>query len=70
MFLSNGVGLETALTLLQEYTSGQLKVLVYHNSNSKVKSLKKKDLMKYDVIMISCMGLYSRVVVQRNSSDS
>ncbi|OJJ81120.1 DNA repair protein RAD16 [Aspergillus glaucus CBS 516.65] len=44
---------------IQEYTSGQLKVLVYHNSNSKVKSLKKKDLMKYDVIMISYSGLES-----------
>lgn len=62
-FLSNSVGLEAALTLLQEYTSGQLKVLVYHNSNSKIKSLKKKDLMKYDVIMISCMHLHSPVAV-------
>lgn len=44
---------------IQEYTSGQLKVLVYHNSNSKVKSLRKKDLMKYDVIMISYSGLES-----------
>lgn len=38
----------------QEYTDGKLKVLVYHNSNPKVKRLKKKDLEAYDVIMISC----------------
>lgn len=44
------------LTTTQEYTNGQLKVLVYHNSNSKVKRLKKKDLQAYDVIMISCMN--------------
>ncbi|KKK24113.1 DNA repair protein [Aspergillus rambellii] len=42
-----------------EYTNGQLKVLVYHNSNSKVKTLRKKDLEKYDVIMISYSGLES-----------
>lgn len=30
-------------------------MLVYHNSNSKVKTLRKKDLEAYDVIMISCM---------------
>ncbi|GES60613.1 DNA excision repair protein Rad16 [Aspergillus terreus] len=41
------------------YTNGQLKVLVYHNSNSKVKGLTKKDLLKYDVIMISYSGLES-----------
>ncbi|KAL5360811.1 SNF2 family N-terminal domain-containing protein [Aspergillus floccosus] len=44
---------------IAEYTNGQLKVLVYHNSNSKVKGLTKKDLMKYDVIMISYSGLES-----------
>ncbi|KAL2827297.1 SNF2 family N-terminal domain-containing protein [Aspergillus pseudoustus] len=44
---------------IKEYTSGQLKVLVYHNSNSKVKTLSKKDLLKYDVIMISYSGLES-----------
>ncbi|KAJ0416660.1 SNF2 family N-terminal domain-containing protein [Aspergillus carlsbadensis] len=44
---------------IKEYTSGQLKVLVYHNSNTKVKTLRKKDLMKYDVIMISYSGLES-----------
>jgi len=31
-------------------------VLIYHNSNPKVKLLKKKDLLAYDVIMISCMS--------------
>ncbi|KAL2866780.1 DNA repair protein RAD16 [Aspergillus lucknowensis] len=44
---------------IKDYTSGQLKVLVYHNSNSKVKNLSKKDLQKYDVIMISYSGLES-----------
>ncbi|KAL2783908.1 SNF2 family N-terminal domain-containing protein [Aspergillus keveii] len=44
---------------IKEYTSGQLKVLVYHNSNTKVKTLRKKDLLKYDVIMISYSGLES-----------
>ncbi|PLB36696.1 DNA repair protein RAD16 [Aspergillus candidus] len=44
---------------IKEYTSGQLKVLVYHNSNSKLKGLTKKDLQEYDVIMISYSGLES-----------
>ncbi|KAL4891397.1 SNF2 family N-terminal domain-containing protein [Aspergillus ambiguus] len=44
---------------IADYTNGQLKVLVYHNSNSKVKGLKKKDLQAYDVIMISYSGLES-----------
>ncbi|KAE8394783.1 SNF2 family N-terminal domain-containing protein [Aspergillus alliaceus] len=44
---------------IKEYTNGQLKVLVYHNSNSKVKSLSEKDLQAYDVIMISYSGLES-----------
>ncbi|KAL5335252.1 SNF2 family N-terminal domain-containing protein [Aspergillus crustosus] len=44
---------------IKEYTSGQLNVLVHHNSNSKVKSLSKRDLEKYDVIMISYSGLES-----------
>lgn len=39
---------------LQEYTNGKLKVLVYHNSDSKVKKLTQTDLRKYNVIMISC----------------
>ncbi|KAL4911619.1 hypothetical protein BDW74DRAFT_10837 [Aspergillus multicolor] len=44
---------------IKEYTDGKLQVLVYHNTNSKVKTLKKKDLEKYDVIMISYSGLES-----------
>ncbi|RDW93243.1 DNA repair protein RAD16 [Aspergillus mulundensis] len=44
---------------IKAYTDGKLQVLVYHNTNSKVKSLKKKDLEKYDVIMISYSGLES-----------
>ncbi|KAH8432582.1 DNA repair protein RAD16 [Aspergillus melleus] len=44
---------------IKEYTNGQLNVLVYHNSNSKVKHFKKKDLQAYDVIMISYSGLES-----------
>ncbi|KAI9834872.1 MAG: hypothetical protein M1819_002780 [Sarea resinae] len=44
---------------IKDYTDGKLKVLLYHNSNSKVKSLSKKDLKKYDVIMISYSGLES-----------
>lgn len=38
----------------QAYTDGKLKVLVYHNSNPKVKLLSKSELEEYDVIMISC----------------
>ncbi len=45
----------TRLIRNQEYTNGKLNVLIFHNSNSKVKTLTKKDLKKYDVIMISCM---------------
>ncbi|KAE8364188.1 SNF2 family N-terminal domain-containing protein [Aspergillus caelatus] len=44
---------------IKEYTNGQLKVLVYHNSNPKVKSLSENDLLTYDVIMISYSGLES-----------
>ncbi|KAL2215293.1 putative DNA excision repair protein Rad16 [Thermoascus aurantiacus ATCC 26904] len=44
---------------IKEYTDGKLKVLIYHNSNPKVKLLKKKDLLAYDVIMISYSGLES-----------
>ncbi|OJJ57795.1 hypothetical protein ASPSYDRAFT_47020 [Aspergillus sydowii CBS 593.65] len=44
---------------IKEYTDGKLQVLVYHNTNSKVKGLSKKDLEKYDVIMISYSGLES-----------
>lgn len=44
---------------IKEYTNGKLNVIVYHGSNSKVKHLTKKDLKKYDVIMISYAGLES-----------
>ncbi|KAL4781162.1 P-loop containing nucleoside triphosphate hydrolase protein [Aspergillus varians] len=44
---------------IKEYTDGKLKVLVHHNTNSKIKGLSKKDLEKYDVIMISYSGLES-----------
>lgn len=44
---------------IASYTDGKLKVLVYHNSNPKVKNLKAKDLKAYDVIMISYSGLES-----------
>ncbi|KAH2319092.1 DNA repair protein rad16 [Aspergillus fumigatus] len=44
---------------IKEYTNGQLNVLVYHNSNAKVKHLTKQDLESYDVIMISYSGLES-----------
>ena len=42
-----------------EYTNGKLKVLVYHNTNPKIKNLSVKDLKTYDVIMISYAGLES-----------
>lgn len=42
-----------------QYTDGKLKVLVYHNTNPKVKNLKVKDLRAFDVIMISYSGLES-----------
>ena len=44
---------------IKEYTDGKLRVLVYHNTNPKVKSLTMKDLKGYDVIMISYAGLES-----------
>ncbi|RAL06273.1 DNA repair protein RAD16 [Aspergillus ibericus CBS 121593] len=44
---------------IKEYTNGQLNVLIYHNSNPKVKLLSKDDLQDYDVIMISYSGLES-----------
>ncbi|KIW98865.1 uncharacterized protein Z519_00528 [Cladophialophora bantiana CBS 173.52] len=45
---------------IKEYTSGKLKVLVYHSSaNPKCKLLTVKDLKKYDVIMVSYSGLES-----------
>ena len=43
---------------ITDYTSGKLKVLVYHTSaNPKCKLLTVKDLKKYDVIMCSYAGL-------------
>lgn len=44
---------------ITEYTDGKLKVLVYHNTNPKVKNLSMKDLKNFDVIMISYSGLES-----------
>lgn len=44
---------------IKEYTDGKLKVLVYHNTNPKVKNMKLKELKGYDVIMISYSGLES-----------
>lgn len=44
---------------IKEYTNGKLKVLIYHNTNHKVKNMKLKDLKSYDVIMISYSGLES-----------
>ncbi|KAI9814728.1 MAG: DNA repair protein rad16 [Pycnora praestabilis] len=44
---------------IQEYTNGKLKVLIYHNSNPKVKTMKQKDLRQYNIIMISYSGLES-----------
>lgn len=44
---------------INEYTDGKLRVLIYHNSNPKVKNLKVKDLRAFDVIMISYSGLES-----------
>ena len=44
---------------IREYTDGKLKVLIYHNSNPKVKNMKLKDLRGFDVIMISYSGLES-----------
>ncbi|KAL8730443.1 MAG: hypothetical protein Q9166_004081 [cf. Caloplaca sp. 2 TL-2023] len=44
---------------IKEYTDGKLKVLVYHNTNPKVKNMKLKELKEFDVIMISYSGLES-----------
>ena len=44
---------------INAYTDGKLQVLIHHGSNSKVKSMKKKDLVKYNVIMVSYSGLES-----------
>ena len=44
---------------IAQYTDGKLKVIVYHNTNPKVKHLKAEDLSTFDVIMISYSGLES-----------
>lgn len=44
---------------INEYTDGKLRVLIYHNSNPKVKKMKVKELRGFDVIMISYSGLES-----------
>lgn len=44
---------------IKDYTDGKLKVLVYHNTNPKVKNMKLKELRGYDVIMVSYSGLES-----------
>ncbi|EKV17490.1 DNA excision repair protein Rad16, putative [Penicillium digitatum] len=44
---------------IKEYTDGKLKVLVYHNSDAKVKKLTQAEIRKYDVIMISYASLES-----------
>lgn len=45
---------------IKDYTSGKLKVLVYHiSANPKCKHLSLKDLKQYDVIMVSYSGLES-----------
>jgi DNA repair protein RAD16 len=44
---------------IKAYTDGKLKVLVYHNSDAKIKKLTAADIRKYDVIMISYASLES-----------
>ncbi|KAL8764354.1 MAG: hypothetical protein Q9184_000059 [Pyrenodesmia sp. 2 TL-2023] len=44
---------------INEYTDGKLKVLVYHNTNPRIKKMTMKDLKGYDVIMISYAGVES-----------
>ena len=44
---------------INEYTDGKLKVLVYHGSNTKAKKMSVKELMQFDVIMISYSSLES-----------
>ena len=44
---------------INEYTDGKLRVLIYHNSNPKVKNLKVKDLRGFHLILISYSGLES-----------
>ena len=44
---------------IKDYTDGKLQVLIYHNTNPKIKGMALRDLKKYDVIMISYSGLES-----------
>lgn len=44
---------------IDAYTSGQLKVLIYHGQNAMAKKLSVKELKAYDVIMISYSSLES-----------
>ncbi|PSR90765.1 nucleotide exicision repair protein [Coniella lustricola] len=44
---------------ISSYTDGTLKTLVYHGTNSKVKSMTLKELKKFDVIMLSYNSLES-----------
>ena len=44
---------------INSYTDGKLKVLVYHNTNPKVKHMKTKELKTYNIIMVSYSGLES-----------
>lgn len=44
---------------IKAYTDGKLKVLVYHNSDPKIKKLTSADVRKYDVIMVSYSSLES-----------
>jgi DNA repair protein RAD16 len=44
---------------INSYTDGKLKVLIFHNTNPKVKQMKVKDLKAFNVIMVSYSGLES-----------
>lgn len=44
---------------IKAYTDGKLKVLVFHNSDPKIKKLTEADVRKYDVIMVSYSSLES-----------
>lgn len=44
---------------IKSYTDGKLKVLVYHNTNPKVKHMKVKDLRAFNIIIVSYSGLES-----------
>ncbi|KAI0883195.1 uncharacterized protein GGS22DRAFT_168091 [Annulohypoxylon maeteangense] len=42
---------------IESYTSGQLKILMYHGSNTKVKKMTLKELKKFDIIVMSYNSL-------------